>query len=567
MCRIWKHFHLQCIPLFSISNDTTMKKLLTFWVIILFCFSGKAQWNPILNENLLVKSSPGGSSFSSTTSDGKTYIGYWKNVGSPTNYELWLQILDVNGNKQLGADGIMLSNQIPMGTYTIVEKTAVDSSNNFYIGVTGTGTGSIGYVFKITPSGTSVWPNGINLGEALLPTILPLSNGDILVAYYPPSLKHTRIQRFNAMGAAVWASPTIIASDDVTKNTVPADLFELTNNECEIVFHKLGSFGTTSYLFAQKINFNGAIIWTDGPVQIANKTTAYNVKYQGVTDGNIVYYGYSSGQGGRFDGYLQRINADSTLPWGIAGVDFDTNQTYYEKDMKIAFSKGSPHIWSIANYSSTSQGENGEVVQKFDKVTGTRLLTDHGKLVFPIDNVNAMYHYGDMHLINDAPYFVVQKKEGTSALTVSLNAVLLNSNGDFAWAQNYVPMATFVASKLYTNVLKPINGQGVIVFQEKKTADVSNSIYAQKIMLPQTVMGTHDVLENNSPVQIYPNPVADIMHVNGVKDSDFNIYNTAGQLVKSGTIKQGEIDVRNLIKGNYILKVKERKEGMKFIKK
>lgn len=541
-----------------------MKKLLTLLIGLSIGFTGKAQWNAALDQNLLV-TSPNGSSFAATTSDGKTYIGYWKSVPAPVNFELWVQLLDKNGNKQFGPTGIKVSDQIPMGTYTVVEKTAVDASNNLYIGVTGTGAGTPGYVFKITPQGTSAWPNGISLGEAYLPTILPLSGGDIAVAYFPPSQKYTKIQRYNPSGQPVWASPTQIISDDNTKNTVPADLFELTNEECEIIFHKQISFGTTSYLFAQKINLKDGVKMWDSAKQIAPKTTAYNAKYTGAVDGNVVYYGYSTGENLRFDGYLQRVNADSSLPWGLAGVDFDTNQTYFEKDMKIAFQPGTKYIWSIANYSSSSQGENGEFVQKFDKVTGARLLTDHGKQVFPVNPIS-MYHYSDLQLVGGNPYFMVQKKEGT-ALNVSLNAVLLNDNGDFAWAQQYLPVATFQASKAYTTVLKPVNGQSVVVFQEKKVTDNTSGVYAQNLIFPEGTMGTQDILDKRSTIVLYPNPAVDLIHINGVEDQSFKMYDIVGQLVKSGSMKRGDIEVRDLMKGTYILKIKNIPEGMKFIKK
>ncbi|MGU3375350.1 T9SS type A sorting domain-containing protein [Chryseobacterium sp. M5A1_1a] len=542
-----------------------MKKLLTLFMGLSIFFIGKAQWNPAVDQNLLVINA-GGSSFAETTSDGKTYIGYWKKVPAPVNFELWVQILDQNGNKQLGPDGIKVSDQIPMGTYTVVEKTTVDASNNFYIGVTGTGAGNPGYVFKITPQGTSVWPNGISLGEGYLPTILPLSSGDIVVGYYPPSQKYTKVQKYNSAGQPVWANPVQILSNDTTKNTMPGDLFELTNEECEIIFHKQLSFGTTSYLFAQKISLkDGALLW-DGAKQITTKSTAYNTKYSGAVDGNVVYYGFSTGENMRFDGYLQRVNADSSLPWGNIGMDFDTNMTYFEKDMKVAFKAGSPYIWSIANYSSSSQGENGEFVQKFDKNTGSRLLTNNAKQVFPVNNMS-MFHYGGLQLVNDNPYFVVQKKEGT-ALNISLNAVLLNDNGDFAWPQNYLPVATFPASKAYISVLRPVNGQGVVVFQEiKSTENSTMGIFAQNLILPNATMGTHDISDKKSMITLYPNPAIDFIHVDGIKDQDFKIYNMAGQLTKTGSIKQGIIDVKDLLKGIYILKIKEKEESVKFIKK
>lgn len=542
-----------------------MKKLLTLFIALSIFSVEKAQWNPILDQNFMVTDG-GGSSFAATTSDGKTYIGYWKKVPAPVNYELWVQILDQGGNKQLGAEGIKVSDQIPMSTYTVMERTAVDSSDNLYIGVTGTGGGNPGYVFKITPQGNSVWPNGISLGEGYLPTILPLPEGDIVVGYFPPSQKHTKVQRFNASGQPVWITPTQIVSDDATKNTVPADLFKLKGDECEIIFHKQLSFGTTSYLFAQKLNLiSGGLLW-DTAKQITTKSTAYNAKYSGAVDSNVVYYGYSTGENMRFDGYLQKINPDSSLPWGAFGVDFDTHQTYFEKDMKIAFSSGSSYIWSIANYSSSSQGENGEFVQKFNKNTGERLFTDNAKQVFPVDNMS-MFHYDGLQLVNDKPYFVVQKRIGTT-LNISLNAVLLDSNGDFEWPQHYLPLATFAASKGYISVLKPINGQGVVVFQEAKNVETSLSgIYAQNLMLPNGTMGTHETSSHNSNIRLYPNPAIDLIYVDGIRDQDFSIYNTVGQLVKSGFMKQGEIDVRDLKQGIYILKLKEKEERMKFIRK
>lgn len=540
-----------------------MKKLLTLFVTLSLCFSGKAQWNPLLDQNLLI-SKPGGSSFAATTSDGKTYIGYWKSVPAPINFELRLQILDKLGNKQLGADGIKITDQIPMSTYTVVENTAVDSSDNLYIGVTGTGSGNPGYVFKITPQGVSEWPNGISLGEAYLPTILPLSTGEIVVAYFPPSQKYTKVQKFDAAGQAMWSAPTQIQSNDAAKNTIPANLFELPNDECELIFHKQVSFGTTSYLFAQKLSLKtGTILW-DGPKQITTKSTAYNTKYSGAVDGNVVYYGFSSGENMRFDAYLQRIDANSNLPWGNVGVDFDTNQTYFEKDMKMAFAPGSPYIWAMSNYSSSSQGQNGEFIQKFDKGTGARLFTDNAKQVFPIDNIS-MFHYGDLQLVNDKPYFVVQKKEGT-ALNVSLNAVLLDGNGEFAWQEHYLPVATFAASKAYPSVLRPVSGQGVVVFQEQKAGDNVQAVYAQNLIFPEGTMSTHEI-SKNSGFRIYPNPATDFIHIEGVKDQDFSIYNAAGQLVKNGSIKQGVIEVKDLVKGMYILKIKEKEESLKFLKK
>jgi len=202
-----------------------MKKLITLLCTGLMISATYAQWNPNTDQNLSVANAGNGGTFSTTTSDGKTYISFWKEVGAPANYELWLQLLDQNGNKLLGANGVMLSNQIPMSTYSVVEGIAVDASNNLYIGVTGTGAGTPVYLFKITPQGTSVWPNGINVGDGYLPKILPLSNGDIIVGNSPNTQVQMKVQRYNAAGQPVWANPISIASNDPTKMTSPSDFF------------------------------------------------------------------------------------------------------------------------------------------------------------------------------------------------------------------------------------------------------------------------------------------------------------------------------------------------------
>lgn len=542
-----------------------MKKLITLLLTGFMISATSAQWNPNTDQNLFVADPGNGGSFSAMTKDGKTYIAFWKQVAAPTNFELWLQILDQNGDKLLD-NGVMLSNQIPMSGYTTVGDIVVDSADNLFIGVTGTGAGTPLLVFKVTPQGTSIWPNGINAGEGYAPEILPLSNGDIIVGNLATTQAQMRVQRYNAAGQPVWAAPISIASDDPAKQTAPSDFLELPNSEVALLFHKKISAQTTSYLFAQKIDFNGNIIWSDGPLQVSTKTLSYNTKYSAVLDGSVVYYGYSTGQGNRFDSYLQRVNfSDGTKPWGVDGVDFDINQTSFEKNTRIAFATGSPYIWAVANYTTTGQGAGGEYVQKFDKNTGNRLFTDNAKQVFPITG-EFMMHSGDLHLAQGKPYFVVEKRINTALLPTSLNAVLLNDSGDFAWTQQYIPMATFNGSKTSIDILKPINNQVVIVFKEQKPSDANSVVYAQNLVLPAAALGTRDIVKTKS-ISLYPNPATDVIHLDGADDSNFVIYNSVGQLVKSGEMKSGEIMVHELVKGQYILKLKGEEKAIKFIKK
>ena len=152
-----------------------------------------------------------------------------------------------------------------------------------------------------------------------------------------------------------------------------------------------------------------------------------------------------------------------------------------------------------------------------------------------------------------------------SMFNISLHAVMLNDNGDFAWPQQYLPLATFAALKSYVSSLPPVNGQSVIVFNEQKNFDSDKFAYAQNLVLP--TLGTSEVNGNHQNINIYPNPVADVITVKGVKDQKFNIYNLAGQLVKRGGMKENKINVQDLSKGAYILKISDQNEGYKLIKK
>lgn len=93
---------------------------------------------------------------------------------------------------------------------------------------------------------------------------------------------------------------------------------------------------------------------------MANASTSFNRRYSIFQEGEAVYLGYSAALGLVFHSYLQKINADQTLPWGINGSDFSTGTIYYERDTEIASLEGSPFIWAVCEYTSTSQGQIGE---------------------------------------------------------------------------------------------------------------------------------------------------------------------------------------------------------------
>jgi hypothetical protein len=508
-----------------------MKRLFTLLAIFTF-LNLNAQWNTDTAVNTLVVDSEGGDMKAIGTSDGKTYIVFWKVVPSPTNYELRLQVLDVDGTQMLGNDGILVSDAIPMSTFTVIWNIEIDEDDNLYIGATGTGGGEPAYVFKLDSSGNNLWgSNGVNVGSGFAVTILPLSSGETIVSWFPSG--ESVMQKYDSSGVALWGStqPVINAGND----TVPANMFELSNGDYMLVFHSL-TVAINSVLYAQRYDNEGVLQWTN-PTQLSNNGTVFNTNYSGLQDGDVVYMGYMASPGTRFDSFLQRINGDGSLPWGINGADFDLNQTDYEMNTQIAYESGSDYIWAICTYTNSSQGEKGEYVQKFDKTSGVRQLTDNAKQVYPIGSEKI--HAGGLQLKNDSPLFLLKSGLDNGVTPTTLGVVYLTGTGDFAWTEESRNVATFSANKSRIHYTKPVSNQSVAVFIEEKSGEPK--IYAQNFI--DEVLASEEF--EGSPL-FYNNPVSNELHVESAMEiNEISIISVTGQKIYSHTFESSESIIVN----------------------
>ncbi|MDX1783335.1 MAG: hypothetical protein R3361_04180, partial [Aequorivita vladivostokensis] len=70
-----------------------MKTIITI-SCFLSMFVASAQWTTDTDTNTLVAESGELDVQAKGTTDGQTYVVYWKNVGAPTNIELRMQVMD-----------------------------------------------------------------------------------------------------------------------------------------------------------------------------------------------------------------------------------------------------------------------------------------------------------------------------------------------------------------------------------------------------------------------------------------------------------------------------------------
>jgi len=532
-----------------------MKRLFTLLAIFTI-LNLNAQWNTDIAVNTLVVDSEGGDMKAIGTSDGKTYVVFWKAVAKPMNYELRLQVLDVDGTQMLGNDGILVSDTLPMSTFTVIWSIVIDENDNLYIGATGTGGGDPAYVYKLDVAGNHLWgADGVNVGSGYAVTVLPLSTGEAIVSWFPSG--ESVMQKYDASGVAVWSStqPIVHAGND----TVPANMFELSNGDYMMVFHSL-TFTINSILYAQRYNSDGVLQWAN-PTQLSNNGTVFNTTYSGLQDGDIVYMGYKASPGTRFDSFLQRIDGDGSLPWGINGADFDVNQTDYEMNTQIAIESGSDYIWAICTYTNSSQGQKGEYVQKFDKMSGDRQFTDNAKQVYAIGSEKV--HVGSLQLKNDSPLFLLKSGLDNGVSPTVLGVVYLTSAGDFAWMEESRDVATFSANKSRIHYTKPVNNQSVAVFIEEKSG--GPKIYAQNFN--DEVLASE---EFEGALLFYKNPVTIELRIeSAIEIETVTVFSVGGQQVYNNTFSAEtaiSIETDSWAPGVYIAKIESTKGAQKELK-
>ncbi|MGU3377577.1 M43 family zinc metalloprotease [Chryseobacterium sp. M5A1_1a] len=93
--------------------------------------------------------------------------------------------------------------------------------------------------------------------------------------------------------------------------------------------------------------------------------------------------------------------------------------------------------------------------------------------------------------------------------------------------------------------------------------------YGTKAFTTQETLGTSEVAKKNI-FGIYPNPVNDVLSITGLSgETQFEIHNAVGQIVKKGKINDHQIRVADLVKGTYVITIQNAKisESIKFIKK
>ncbi|TBR18895.1 MAG: hypothetical protein EPO57_05550, partial [Chitinophagaceae bacterium] len=472
-----------------------MKKIFLILIFISSFYKNFAQWSTNTSFNLEISALPVADMHSLTTSSGKTWVAFYhENTG---NYDMRAQLLDENGVKLLGTNGVLVSNK-PSGTATFVFNICKDEQDNLIIAFQDerTGSGTSAVVYKISQSGTQLWgTDGIVLGNGLAPYPGVLSNNEVVIAWIESASNTLKLQKITTIGTAAWPTPIQVMVG--TTGTTRGQVVPNTAGTFNLIFQKKG-FGISTTLYSQRYTNSGTAIWGT-PLQISLETTA-GVRYYSVkAENDTTYCGYYSSVGSRFNSWLQRINPDGTIPYGTNGSNFSTNTNSgdpYQQQTEMNFNPGSPYVWSVCTFSNTSQSQNGVYVQKFLKSDGSRLLGSGAQNVYPISTAYDT-QAGGLSLANDEPFFMSYDSN------YKIYATRLNSNGNFVWTGNRIEISSTTSgpgnAKGRYGFTSLSNNQAVGVWYENR--GVEYRAYAQNIS-PGGLFGLDVATQGSVPAVI-----------------------------------------------------------------
>ena len=407
--------------------------LILMFLFILMNQEAKAQWNMNTSVNLEISGLMAADMQCVPTTDGKMWVAFYSQNGG--NYDMRAQLFNAAGTKLLGPDGMLVSNQTS-GSATFVFNACVDGSNNLIISMQDERTGTMQAVlYKISQTGAHLWSSGgVILGDGLAPWSAALTNGEVVTVWNGNTT--LQLQKITTGGTLAWASPIdiTVGGTSTTRGQIIANL----NNKFTMVYQKRVS-GPYTTLYAQQFNNSGTALYL--PLQICDQSTVGYRDYSISAEADTTYFGYYSSSGNRFNSFLQRINPNGTIPWGINGSNFNTNTgatDNYQMETSISLTPGSPYVWSVCSFTDPNQTNYGVYIQKFLKTSGARQFTDQGKVVYPITASRDMQS-GDLALVDDNPVFMSYDN------SYKIYATRLNASGNFVWPYNRAEISSSTA--------------------------------------------------------------------------------------------------------------------------
>jgi len=488
-------------------------------------------------------------------SDGFAYIS-WFSVESG-NYNVRLQRLDPNGASQWEENGKLISSELQDSWITDYDM-AISPDGFAVITFQDIRTGQNNPVaYRISPDGVLMWgPTGILLADDTnfdpSPKTCVTTLGNAVFAWQSmPDVgeSEVRLQKISPDGDLLWGDGIILSQSGV--DFAAPYLLPAEGDYVYLIWHK--ETGTFPYpdrgLYVQKLDVDGSFMWGTDVEIYAPVASGPVVSLEMCRDdtGGIIFTWYNSDIYTHFDSYVQRMDSTGTITMPANGVIASTSTIRNHMYPAPAFLNQTQEIVLFFSEQDSDQITRGLYAQKFDMV-GNRLWGNEGKGLIEL----SYNDYG--HLMADGfgnqAVCIYQAAEFGTTMDAKIQAVMLDSTGNFVWDEQFIDLSTYQSSKLHNVMTGYYMGQWVAVWEDERND--GGDIYAQNIQLD----GTLGVVTNSVIADFTyepTNPLAgQMVYFNSTStDTDGYIINWTWEMGDS-FIKYGEqVTHSYLLNGTY----------------
>jgi len=534
--------------------------LLVMFIVAVTCYG---QWSNDAGQNQLIANQMYDETAPKIVrlADGRTYLSWFsKEVAAKTlNYNMRIQLLDQQGIKQFGAEGLLVSNhpsQSWMTDYTL----SVDSLNNAILTFQDfRNSQTTVNAYKISPSGQFLWGNdGISLssnlaGDHYAPlNIITPANKVIIVWTYLSSdnIEKICLTKLEQDGTFSWTENIKQLTYQGTDNkrlTTPK-LINTSGEDFILQYSSIGKLVSAKnrWLMARKYNSNGVQLW---------ETVIYNQEQMTFStkitlapdenDGLIISWSDDRDINNLHAPYLQHINSNGSPLLQVNGVLLTQRASNHHVAPSFVYNKTTHEYVIFWDIKSPNQNDQGIMMQKINQ-TGELLWGNEGKVVCPMVTFRIIENNFPKILPDGNIVLFYNIFNHDNSFDNEIRMMKFDPNGNFYWADESKFVSSVISNKTYLNIVSDLAKQSwILCWRDSRNSEsTAYDIYCQNIN-SDGVPGQNEPsslstdISPSADIQLmgnYPNPFNPETAISFISGSNqtakFTVFSSNGTVVK-----------------------------------
>lgn len=540
------------------------KTILIFLFLFYKSINGFSQWSTDSNINnpICIFSNDQISSKIISDGNGGAIIVWIDKRNGVSNKDIYAQRIDSNGLIQWTSEGI------PICT-AINDQDSVDIISDGNGGViiawndyrNSTFFDNDIYAQKINSAGVPQWTNnGLAICTAANsnynPRMVSDGNGGAIITWMDNRVDTNEgdvyAQSINSFGIVQWVTDGIPICDNTSQNDWPQIASDGSNGAI-ITWQdtRNGNFD----LYAQRINSLGVIQWTTNgiPICTAADSQAYPNIISNDIGGAIITWsdGRNSATSSGYDIYAQCVNSSGIIQWTTNGVNICNSLNGQDSPILV------------------SDGNNGAIISWIDYRTSANSADIYAQRINLAGIVQWMPNGVGVSTTNNRQWLsniisdgiggaiITWQDERLGVSSFDIYAQRINSNGIIQWTTNGAQVSTASNNQASPFITSDENNGAIIAWSDYRSG-TNFDIYAQKINSFGTLSTPIELLQNESFLNVFPNPSKGIVTFKSIGNiSEICLIDNFGEIVfkkKSINFNSIKLDLSNLSNGVYFYK-------------